>query len=112
MWKGKEVAVLDAPGIAELTYPAAVIEAYAKPTTAGQPPDSVDNDGLVDVDMRDIVIRTELHGAPIWPKWDVGKDNGDNPPIEFGTNSLKRYKVTVDNGHNPKTSLSFKVKQN
>ena len=103
------MARLEVPGIAPLIFPVAVIEAYM-PTDKVKPwPKRVPKNGLVNVDMTRIAIIPETKNVPVTPDWDIGRED-PGQPHKYGTNRLKRYKVTPDYGRVPITSLSFTAK--
>lgn len=86
-----QAAVLAAPGIAPLTYPVAVIEAYMK-----DPKVTIQSDHLVDISMTQVTLKCWNSAQPVKPKWDTGKDDDVGDGIHHATNKLKKYKVKAD----------------
>lgn len=103
-------AQLDAPGIADLTYPVAVIEAY-RPSNAAYN-QSIPRDGLVKVEMGSVVLKSDKQpDLSLEPDWDIGTDVDDADGIHHATNKLKSYKVkTKWDKHLRASQLSFDPK--
>ncbi|MCS3929172.1 hypothetical protein M2175_004203 [Bradyrhizobium elkanii] len=88
---GATVALLPARNILPLTYPVAVIEAYAFSK----------NDHLVDVvTMNDLTLELEdSQGVPVEPAWEIGTDDQQADGIHYGTGRLNRYTITPSNNN-------------